>query len=29
MDAAPGRLALSDRDLEEHSYEQNTKLKAF
>ena len=25
MDAAPGRLALSDRDLEEHGYEQNTK----
>ena len=29
MDAAPGRQALSDRDLEEHGYEQNTKIKAF
>jgi hypothetical protein len=29
MDAAPGRQALSDRDLEEHGYEQNTKVKAF
>ena len=27
MDAAPGRLALSDRDPEEHGYEQNTKVK--
>jgi hypothetical protein len=29
MDAGPGRLTLSGSDLEEHSYEQNTKAKAF
>jgi hypothetical protein len=26
MDAAPRRLALSDRDTEEHGYEQNSKV---